>query len=168
MRRYTSFQTAFGHVTIAATERGLFRISMTAAPSQSVQPEWIEDRRGLAGAAEQLKAYFAGKAVNFDIDLDLSEVTPFQRRVLECCARIPYGQVATYGELARRIGRPTAARAVGHAMARNPIPIVIPCHRVIASDGSLCGFSADQGIALKRRLLDMEARASRPERRFIA
>jgi methylated-DNA-[protein]-cysteine S-methyltransferase len=168
MIKYTTFQTAFGHVTITATERGLARVSMTAAGRKPMHEDWVEDRRALASIANQLKAYFAGKPVNFHIDLDLSEVTPFQRRVLEACAQIPYGQVTTYGELARRIGRPKAARAVGHAMARNPIPIVIPCHRVIASDGSMCGFSAEQGIALKRRLLEMEYDARKVKPRFIA
>lgn len=110
-----------------------------------------------------LKEYFAGRPVEFHVRLDLEGVPPFRRRALDACARIPYGQTATYGELATRIGAPRAARAVGGAMASNRIPIVIPCHRVLASGGRLGGFSAEQGVSLKRALLDMEQAASTAE-----
>ena len=118
----------------------------------------------LPGLQRQLRDYFAGRRVRFRVGLDLSAVTAFQRRVLQACAGIPYGETVTYGELARRVGRPTAARAVGGALARNPVPLVVPCHRVIAGDGSLGGFSAEQGVRLKRWLLTLESdtRSGRP------
>ncbi len=106
---------------------------------------------------KQLRDYFDGRSVEFDVPVDFSPLSPFQRKVLSACAEIGYGRTMTYGQLARRIGSPHAARAVGGALARNPIPLVIPCHRVIAGDGSLGGFSAPQGVTLKRRLLDLES-----------
>jgi methylated-DNA-[protein]-cysteine S-methyltransferase len=117
----------------------------------------FELRRGDAKVrlvTKQLCEYLAGKRDRFDVEIDLSWVTPFRRAVLEECARIPRGQVATYGELARRVGRPKAFRAVGNTMRTNPIPIVIPCHRVVGSDGGLTGFGG--GLEMKRRLLALE------------
>lgn len=111
----------------------------------------------VARVAKQLREYLAGKRERFDVPVDLSWVTPFRRAVLEECARIPRGQVATYAELARRVGRPKASRAVGNTMRTNPIPIVIPCHRVVGSDGSLTGFGG--GLDMKRRLLALEGAA---------
>jgi len=99
------------------------------------RPEWVEGRR-------------------FTVPLDLSGLSPFHRRVLQAARRIPYGRTATYSDLARRVGRPLAARAVGQAMARNPVPLVIPCHRVVASGGGLGGYGG--GLDLKRRLLALE------------
>jgi methylated-DNA-[protein]-cysteine S-methyltransferase len=119
-------------------------------------PEAVPDDRLLPQFVAQLADYFAGRRPTFDVECDLSGVTTFQRRVLAACRRIPAGQVATYGELARRAGRPGAARAVGRAMATNPVPLVIPCHRVVAADGSLCGFSGTGGLTMKRRLLEHE------------
>jgi methylated-DNA-[protein]-cysteine S-methyltransferase len=107
--------------------------------------------------AKQLQDYLAGKRTEFDVELDLSHVTPFRRDVLLECARIPRGQVATYGDLARRVGSPLAYRAVGHTMATNPIPIVIPCHRVVGVNNALTGFGG--GLDMKRRLLALEGAA---------
>ncbi|NLX14115.1 MAG: methylated-DNA--[protein]-cysteine S-methyltransferase [Phycisphaerales bacterium] len=104
----------------------------------------------------QLADYFAGRRVSFRVKTDLSGLSPFQKTVLKACVRIASGHTLTYGQLARQIGHPRAARAVGGALARNPIPLVIPCHRVIAGNGSLGGFSAEHGIALKRWLLKLE------------
>lgn len=105
----------------------------------------------------QLKAYFAGSLQNFDLPLRLND-TPFRLKVWEQLRRIPYGQVISYGELARRIGRPGASRAVGGANRHNPIAIIVPCHRVIAADGSLGGYSGNcSGSArIKRALLNLE------------
>jgi methylated-DNA-[protein]-cysteine S-methyltransferase len=94
-----------------------------------------------------------------DVNLDLKEGSPFRQRVLRLARGIEYGRTATYGELAARAGSRGAARAIGAVMASNPVPIIIPCHRVVGSGGSLGGFSAPQGVALKRRLLEMEAAA---------
>lgn len=110
----------------------------------------------LANYARQLSEYFTGKRKAFDLPVDLSSLTPFQRSVLQVAISIPAGSVWTYGQVAQHIGRPKASRAVGQALGSNPIPIVIPCHRVIASDGSLTGYSAGAGIASKKWLLQME------------
>jgi len=102
--------------------------------------------------------YAAGIRIDFaDVATDLSHGTPFQQRIWEACQRIPYGEVVTYGELAKLAGRPQAARAVGTAMSRNRIPLIIPCHRVIAASNKIGGFTSPQGIRHKKRLLDLEA-----------
>lgn len=111
-----------------------------------------------AEAARQLAAYFDGELHSFDLPLDLSGLTPFQRSVCQALRRVPYGRLRTYGDLARALGRSGAARAVGGACARNPLPIVLPCHRVVAGDGSLGGYSG--GLELKRALLGLERGAS--------
>jgi methylated-DNA-[protein]-cysteine S-methyltransferase len=101
-----------------------------------------------------------GRQIDFrDIQIQLEQTTPFRKRVLDCTRKIAYGRTLTYGELALRAGKAGAARAVGAVMASNPLPLVIPCHRVVASGGSLGGFSAPQGVELKRRLLELEATA---------
>ena len=112
------------------------------------------DDAAIRSAAEQIRDYLAGSRTSFELQTELSWVTPFRRDVLLACAAIPRGQVATYGDLARRVGRPAAFRAVGNTMRTNPIPVIIPCHRVIGSDGSLTGFGG--GLDIKRRLLELE------------
>jgi epoxyqueuosine reductase len=107
----------------------------------------------LGEAREQLEQYFAGERRDFDLPLDL-RAPEFQTAVLTELARVPYGAVATYGDLARRIGRPRAARAVGGALNRNPIPIVLPCHRVVGASGSLVGYAG--GLERKQTLLALE------------
>ena len=106
----------------------------------------------------RLKAYASGARDDFrDVEVDLGPGTEFRRRVLRCCRQIRYGKTLTYGQLAAKAGRPRAARAVGGCMAANRIPLVIPCHRVVASNGGLGGYSAAGGIRLKKRLLELEA-----------
>ena len=100
--------------------------------------------------------YFDGKRIRFSIEIDLSRLPPFHQMVLEVCRRIPYGQTASYADLARAVGHPNAARAVGGAMARNPLPLVVPCHRVLRADGSIGGFSSADGVDEKARLLRLE------------
>jgi methylated-DNA-[protein]-cysteine S-methyltransferase len=114
------------------------------------------DAESLAATAIQLEQYFAGERTDFELDLDLRG-TEFERRVWDEVRAIPYGSTASYAEIAARIGRPGACRAVGRANARNPIAVVIPCHRVVGSDGSLTGYAG--GIEMKRALLELEARA---------
>jgi methylated-DNA-[protein]-cysteine S-methyltransferase len=105
----------------------------------------------------QLCDYAAGHLVDFHgIRLDLVDLTDFQRRVLSACRQIAYGTTLTYAQLAQRAKAPTAARAVGQVMARNPVPLIIPCHRVVARAGGLGGFSAPRGLTMKRRLLRLE------------
>jgi methylated-DNA-[protein]-cysteine S-methyltransferase len=111
------------------------------------------DDERLAGVVQQVVEYVDGHRTTFDLELDLSFMTPFQQAVLHECARIPRGEVASYAEIARRVGKPLAFRAVGNTMRINPIPIVIPCHRVVGSDG-IGGYGG--GLARKRQLLALE------------
>ena len=115
--------------------------------------DWTEDAKPFAAARRQLDEFFAGRRERFDLDLAL-EGTEFQQRVWTMLARIPYGRTWSYGELAKRIGRPKAVRAVGLANGANPLPIVLPCHRVIGADGSLTGYGG--GMPAKRLLLELE------------
>jgi methylated-DNA-[protein]-cysteine S-methyltransferase len=122
------------------------------------EPEWQESQRGpIAEAARQLREYFAGKRAQFDLLL-APEGTAFQRDVWRQLQEIPYGETISYGELARRVGNPKASRAVGSANGANPLPIVIPCHRVIAGDGTLGGFGG--GLPTKQTLIALELWAS--------
>lgn len=110
----------------------------------------------LLRTAEQVGEYFAGKRHQFELDLDWSATTDFSRRVLQALQLVPYGTTITYGELAERVGSPGAARAVGRVMAKNPFPIIIPCHRVMGRNGAMTGYSGGEGIATKQWLLSHE------------
>ncbi len=126
-------------------------------PGATRDPGTLPDVQGA------IRDYFAGKAIQFQADLDMSSLPPFSQLVLKACRRIPYGQTRTYGQLARQIGRPRAARAVGQALGRNPLPLLVPCHRVVQHDGGLGGFSSPAGPAQKAQLLQLEAqRAAGP------
>lgn len=122
-------------------------------------PEATENRALLPELADELTRYFAGEAVTFTVRIDWTGYSSFDADVWKACFELGYGQTATYGELARKVRRPGAARAVGASMSRNPMPIVIPCHRVLRGDGSLGGYSGAEGIPFKKRLLEMEAAA---------
>ncbi|MES1944204.1 methylated-DNA--protein-cysteine methyltransferase Ogt [Salinisphaera sp. PC39] len=152
--RYTHFDSPVGRLLLARDARGLRRIGF---PEGRLAPEpgpgWERDDNAFDDVREQLQAYFDGRLTAFDLPL-APVTTPFQGRVLAELRKVPYGRTVTYGELARRVGNPRASRAVGMANGRNPLPIVIPCHRVIGADGSLTGFGG--GIEVKRRLLKME------------
>ncbi len=115
-----------------------------------------QNAEALTPVAQQLRAYFAGERIQFDLPLDLERLTPFQLAVLQTARRIPPGMTWTYGQIAEAMGKPRASRAVGQALGRNPVPIVIPCHRVVASDGSLGGYSGGGGLKSKRFLLTLE------------
>lgn len=119
-------------------------------------PDAVEDLHLLHEFQQQVVAYFEGNPVRFKVSLDLAGVSPFRRSVLRQCRRIPYGKTASYRDLARAAGNPAASRAAGSAMARNPLPLVIPCHRVVRSDGSLGGFSSPGSVREKKRLLEFE------------
>ncbi len=114
--------------------------------------------RFLKTTAAQLTDYFLSRKVRFTAPLDLTSLTPFAREVLTALSHLPYGRTMSYGQLAKRVGSPAAARAVGSVLARNPIPLVIPCHRVLTRTGALGGFSAPAGSNLKQQLLLMESR----------
>ena|ERR1051326_2878062 len=154
--RYDEVDSPVGRLFVAATERGLCRISY--------RPEGVEEslartygarvlRSPLDDVRRELDEYFDGRRRSFDLLLDL-RVAPFNEHVLRELALVPYGRTETYGGLAARVGRPRAARAVGTVMNRNPIPIVLPCHRIIGSNGSLTGYGG--GLDVKRRLLQLE------------
>jgi methylated-DNA-[protein]-cysteine S-methyltransferase len=154
---YDLVETPVGVVLVAASDEGVCRISYAAdvdAVARAVGRRVLRVPARLDEAREQLAQYFAGERRDFDLALDL-RAPEFQRAVLTELARVPYGEVATYGELARRIGKPRAARAVGGALNRNPIPIVLPCHRVVGAGGALVGYAG--GLERKQRLLALEA-----------
>lgn len=141
----------FGHPSRPSAVRAL---QLSQAADVSLAPE---NNRLVA----RLQQFAGGVPDDFlDVQVDWSGRTPFQRTVLHCCREIPYGEVASYGELARRAGSPQSARAVGNVMARNRIPLIIPCHRVVASRGALGGFSAPGGLSMKKRLLQLENAAT--------
>jgi methylated-DNA-[protein]-cysteine S-methyltransferase len=144
--------TPIGMLTLVASQRGLQRVLW---PEES-EPPISEDRDSvLTIAAEQIRSYFDGTLTTFDLPLDLSG-TPFQLQAWRALARIPYGATVSYSAQAARIGHPNAARAVGAANGRNPVPVVLPCHRVVGADGSLTGFGG--GLNVKRALIDHEQR----------
>ena len=122
----------------------------------NAQTRLKKNSRAVAPIMAQLREYFAGKRRRFDLPVDLSALTPFQRSVLGITCRIAPGEVWTYHRVARAMRRPRSSRPVGQALARNPVPIVIPCHRVIASDGALRGYSGGPGLKAKRWLLQLE------------
>lgn len=156
---YDLVDSPVGTLLLAATGRGLCRVSFTPdvdALAAAVGPRVLRVPAELAEARRQLEEYFAGTRREFDLAVDL-RVPAFQHDVLDELARVPYGELSTYGELARRIGRPRAARAVGGALNRNPVPIVLPCHRVVGASGALVGYAG--GLDRKRVLLDLERAA---------
>ena len=128
---------------------------------QQQWPDANENRSLMPGFRKKVAGYFSGQRIRFDEKLDLSGMPPFWRLVLEQCRRIPYGRTASYQDLARAVGNPKAARAVGSAMAHNPIPLVIPCHRVLRADGTIGGFSSPSGVSEKKRMLRIEGASAR-------
>jgi methylated-DNA-[protein]-cysteine S-methyltransferase len=167
MIQYAAIPAPFGSVGLVAGETGLRQVILTGrTPIQTARwlgeqvAEGKHERGLLISLQRQLHDYFDGKPVRFRVRVDLNSLTEFQRRVLDACSQVGYGQTITYGELARRIDRPQASRAVGAALGRNPVPLVIPCHRIVGSNGSLVGFSAEQGVKVKRWLLDLESASS--------
>ena len=154
--RYDLAESPVGELFIAATERGLCRISYHPE-GQDEQLARIFGvrvlRTPLDEVRRELDEYFEGRRREFELSLDL-RVAPFHEAVLHELARVPYGRTETYGSLAAKVGRPTAARAVGTVMNRNPIPIILPCHRIVGANGSLTGYAG--GLHVKRALLELE------------
>jgi|SRR5438309_5630687 len=159
---YSVFPSPIGRLLAAVTKRGLVRLAyidgnadaVLRLLAQDVSPRLLELPAKTASVREELQQYFARERERFGISIDLSHVPGFSMRVLEATADIPYGQVLTYREVARRAGREAAVRAAGNALARNPIPIVVPCHRVVRTGGGLGGYTG--GLDRKRRLLALE------------
>jgi methylated-DNA-[protein]-cysteine S-methyltransferase len=158
---YAVFESVFGNLLLLSRNGKLARLVVSSKTPPEIRievteeyPNAKESPRAFRKAGTLLDRYFKGGRVDFNLEVDLSAMGEFTRRVLVETARIPYGEVRSYQWVARRIGRTKAARAVGQALKRNPIPIVIPCHRVIREDGSIGGFSLE-GIT-KERLLSLE------------
>ena len=151
---YTYLESPVGRLLLAGDDDALHFVSFPSGDKAiRPKPEWIRSERPFDEAKRQLVAYFKGELRQFDLPLVLTG-TDFQKRVWNTLKTIPYGETRSYGWLAQRIGRPTASRAVGAANGANPIPIIIPCHRVIGSNGALTGFGG--GIETKKFLLALE------------
>ena len=162
------FQTPWGWMGIGASEQGIHSVVLPRPSPQAVHDEWLGTHRERAGqtshttaeamlmreAQVQLMAFLANQRRELDFPLDLSRGTPFQRRVWRAILRIPYGRVRSYRWVADRVGGSHYARAVGNALGANPVPIIVPCHRIVTSDGSLGGFTG--GLPVKRKLLQLE------------
>ena len=154
--RYDVVATPIGDLFAASTPRGLCRISYTLEGNDEELARTFGTRvlrLPLDDVRRELDEYFEGRRRSFELPLDL-RVAPFHEAVLHELARVPYGRTETYGALAAKVGRPKAARAVGAVMHRNPIPIVLPCHRVVGANGSLTGYAG--GLHVKRALLELE------------
>jgi methylated-DNA-[protein]-cysteine S-methyltransferase len=162
---YHVFKTNQGWMAVLGSARGLVSIALPRSSAQAALESLCRDTEQATQSlerfqdlSERLQKYFSGYEVSFPDELDLSAATPFQREVWQAARQIAYGEARSYGWLAEKIDKPVAARAVGQALSRNPLPIIVPCHRVIASDGSLGGFS--DGLEMKRLLLRIEGIAT--------
>jgi methylated-DNA-[protein]-cysteine S-methyltransferase len=158
---YELHDTPVGELLVAVTDRGVCEISYDADPAAEAErlarlfgTRVLRSPRPTDEVRRQLDEYFAGRRHEFELEVDLSAAREFGRTVLDQLARVPYGELTTYGTLAERAGKPRAARAVGTIMNRNPVPIVLPCHRVVGSTGSLVGYAG--GLDRKRALLELE------------
>lgn len=159
--------TPLGWAGVTASEQGICTILLPRATRAEAERALIAESPavstgrhadGLDRAVHLLRRYFAGEGVLFDLPLDLRYYTQFQRAVWSAAREVPYGETRSYGWIAGRIKRPRAARAVGQALGANPLPVIVPCHRVIGASGSLLGFSGSGGLSMKRTLLELERR----------
>ncbi len=159
---YGTVDSPIGNLLIATTETGLVRISFPTETeaivldelARRISPRVLKSPKKVAPVARELDQYFAGRRKKFDVPLDWSLVGPFARRVLRATARIPFGKVSTYREVAAKAGNPAASRAAGNALGSNPIPVVVPCHRVLRTGGALGGYGG--GLDVKELLLRLE------------
>lgn len=152
---YTSFDSPIGEIFIASTSHGICKVSLGTSEDKFIASiDAVRDERRFKRLLHELDQYFEALQVELDFSVDLTGLTPFRKRVLMAVKKVPYGEVRSYKEIARSIGNPKAARAVGQVNANNPVPLIIPCHRIIGSDGSLVGFGS--GIDIKRYLLQLE------------
>jgi methylated-DNA-[protein]-cysteine S-methyltransferase len=157
-------ESPLGPITFSITKRGLVRVHFGTSSENTINGNLQEistlptQRDLLAKIKRQLAAYFSGRLKIFDIPVDWGVLSTFQQKALRALQKVPYGQITTYSRMASDIGQPNATRAVGGAMARNPMPVIIPCHRVVASDGQLTGYSGSGGLETKAWLLQLEGR----------
>jgi methylated-DNA-[protein]-cysteine S-methyltransferase len=156
MTYYTCCESPIASILLTSDGTSLTCLYLLSPQGPSIDPEWVrrDDATPFAETKRQLAAYFEGRLTEFDLPLAIAG-TPFQKRVWDELQRIPYGDTISYGELARRIGQPSASRAVGLANGRNPIGIIVPCHRVIGANGTLTGYGG--GLPRKEALLALEA-----------
>jgi methylated-DNA-[protein]-cysteine S-methyltransferase len=156
MLAYDQFETPHGTMLVTATDKGLAGVYFKGQKHFPKRRDWQRDTRHpvLRQARRELAEYFAGKRQRFDVALD-PQGTPFQRAVWKQIARVAFGEKITYGELAQRAGYPGSARAAGAATGRNPLGVIVPCHRIVGSDGGLTGYAG--GLARKRALLELES-----------
>ncbi|NGZ09452.1 MAG: methylated-DNA--[protein]-cysteine S-methyltransferase [Nitrospira sp. LK70] len=171
MQRAVIFHSPWGWMGIAESPKGIRAIVLPKRSKRAVESDLRaqsdgslqqEESARLEAARRQLLDYIAGRRNTFDVSLDLSEGTPFQRKVWRTLQRVPYGKLRSYQWIASRVGGKYYARAVGNAVGANPIPIVIPCHRIVAHDASLGGFSG--GLSMKRKLLALEGTLTQLQR----
>jgi methylated-DNA-[protein]-cysteine S-methyltransferase len=159
---YTEFDSPVGRLLLAATPRGLVRITFPVETperaleqlAESVSPRILESPAKLDDVRRELDCYFEGKLQDFDLPLDWQLTRGFYRKVLRATARIPYGQTRSYSEMATKAGSPRAVRATGTALGSNPLPIIVPCHRVLRRGGALGGYGG--GLEVKQALLELE------------
>ncbi|MGB6516269.1 methylated-DNA--[protein]-cysteine S-methyltransferase [Mycobacterium sp.] len=155
MIHYRTIDSPIGPLALAGRGKVLTNLRMVDQTYEPDRTNWVPDDRAFPDAVEQLEAYFAGERTDFDLELSLAG-SEFQRRVWQALLTIPYGETRSYGEIAEQIGASGAARAVGLANGRNPIAIIVPCHRVIGASGSLTGYGG--GLERKQSLLELERR----------
>ncbi|MGD9711669.1 MAG: methylated-DNA--[protein]-cysteine S-methyltransferase [Thermomicrobiales bacterium] len=162
--RFGTMPSPVGDLLIAVSDEGICEIAFGRAGNESFLDtlrrrgfDPVSDQQAIEVAASQLREYFNGRRHIFDLQVDLTGVTPFTRDVLNAAADVPFGHLVTYRDIARSIGKPNATRAVGNALGRNPVPVVVPCHRIVRSDHSIGGYTG--GLDIKERLLSLEGAA---------
>jgi methylated-DNA-[protein]-cysteine S-methyltransferase len=163
-RYYSLYKTESGFGGVVASDEGLVKVFLPAKGCSLEMESLIAGSYPLATAenpitrkaADLLRKYFSGEPTVFDLPVDLKSCTAFRQTVYEAVAQIPYGNVKSYAEVAAVVARPKAYRGIGSAMAKNPLPIIIPCHRVVGSTGEMTGYSAPGGVEMKKSLLRME------------
>ena len=161
MEYMSLYETGLGIGAVVATEKGVSTVQLPHAGSETfinqLKQKVGESSQLTEQVALRLKSYFKGEPQAFDmIPVDLSTLTEFRARILQLIRAIPYGEIRSYGDVAAMAGVPRAARAIGGVMAANPLPVIIPCHRIVAANGRLTGYSAPGGLDMKRILLRME------------
>lgn len=155
--KYTTIETAIGRLLIVGDAQGITQLFIDNGSQRlNIESQWVKDDAAFADARQQLLEYAAGERREFHLQLN-PKGTDFQHKAWQALQAIPYGQTRSYGQVAAALGNPKASRAVGLANNRNPIPIIIPCHRVVGADGSLTGYA--YGVDLKQRLITLEQEA---------
>lgn len=164
LARWGLVSSPIGGLYVAVSDKGICEIAFAGKGSDGFFTELeargfeVEaDHNAVTAVASQLQEYFGGERVVFDVGVDLTGVTPFTRDVLDATAAVPFGTLTTYQNIARKIGKPGASRAVGNALGRNPIPVIVPCHRIVRSDWSIGGYTG--GLDIKQHLLSIEGTA---------